>query len=148
MNKEKEYYVGYLRNPKQKITNGFQDIEEMEVILEKDYNDFRELALREKVYIVNKNQVIDGHKIYKSHAGLVGRVGNKLTNEEAMAMITNIRNNRMREYIEKLTVLINDTLEMFIQGEKEYQEERQKFASEYGTDAANISDKAEFRRIH
>ena len=148
MKETKEYYIGYLRNPKQIITNGFDKIDEMQVILEKEYNEFRELALREKVYIMDKNQVFDGHQLYKSQAGLIGRLGPKLLKIEAIDMITNIRNNGMPEYITKLNQLIDDTREMYLKGEQEYLAERDKFASNFNVDSNTISDKTTFHKLH
>jgi len=145
---EKEYYVGYLRNPKEKIETGFENIKEYEVILEKDYNDYREIALKEKVYIMDKNEVFDGHKVYKSQAGFIGRIDKKLTNVEANEMIDDIRKNRMEEYIDTLSTLLKDTMEMYLQGEKEYLDERQKFANVFGVDATTISDNPSFKRTH
>ena len=132
MNMEKEYYVGYLRNPKDKPKDGFETVNEYKVILEKDYNDYRELALKEKVFLMNKNEVFDGHKVFKSQAGFIGRIGEKLSREQAMEMMTDIRENHMEEYINTLSTLIKDTLEMYLKGEQEYLDERKKFAGEFG----------------
>lgn len=148
MKKDKEYYIGYLRNPKQTITSGFEKINEMQVILVKEYNEFRELASMEKVYIMEQFKVFDGHKIYKSQAGLIGRIGSKLLTNEAMDMITNIRNNRMEEYITELMKLIDDTREMYLQGEQEYVNERAKFASNFGVDPSTLSEKVTFHKLH
>ena len=117
MENEKEFYIAYLRNPKQNITNGFQDIDEMEVIAIHEFNDFREVATRDKIYLMDKNEVFDGHKVYKSHAGFIGRIGRQLTLQEANEMLTNIRNNGMEEYMTKINTLIKDTLDMYMQGE-------------------------------
>ena len=144
---EKEYYIGYLRNPKQVISNGFQDIEEFEVILEKDYDDYREVCLREKVYLMKKNEIFDGHQILKNQAGLIGRIGKKITQKEAMNLITTIRETRMEEYVEQLRILINDTREMLLEGEKEYQQERKKFADNYNVNIDKINDKITFKRM-
>ena len=124
---ENEFYLGYVRNPKDVIKNGFQEKKEYEIIVEKDYNDYREVCLREKIYLVNPNEVVDGHQVLKNQAGLVGRIGRKLTKDEAMKMITVIRETKMDEYIETLRNLINDTREMYLQGEQEYKDEVAKF---------------------
>lgn len=122
-----EYYLGYLRNPKQEITNGFQEVEEMEVILEHQYNDYREVALKAKMYPVQKNEVFDGHKVFKSQSTFIGRVGKQLSKKEAIDLMTKIRETTMDDYIGKLYKLIEDTREKTLQGEKEYQEEIEKF---------------------
>ncbi len=127
MNTEKEYYIGYLRNPKQVIKNGFQDVKEYEVILVHEYNDYRELVTMDKVYLMNKNEVFDGHKVFKSHAGFIGRVGKKLSKEELKNKLDDIRENNMTEYMENIYNLLNDTRELYLKDEEEYLKEVENF---------------------
>ena len=115
MNKSIEYYLGYLRNPKQ------ESAKEIQVIVMHEYNDYREVATREKIFVMDKNQEFDGHQVFKSHAGFIGRIGKQLTPKEANEMITDIRKNKMESYINSLYTLIYDTLEMYMEGEKNYQ---------------------------
>ena len=131
MNEEKEFYLGYLRNPKQTLKDGFDEIKEYEVILIHDYNDYREVVTREKIYLTEKNQVFDGHKVYKSQAGFIGRLGRRLTTKEAHEMMTDIRNNRMDEYVSNIHTLLYDTLEMYLEGEKSYQETVEEFKQSF-----------------
>ena len=128
---EKEYYLGYLRNPKEVITNGFQDVKEIEVILYKDYNDYREIVTNEKVLVMDKNQVFDGHQFTKNQAGFIGRIGEKLSNIKAMDLMNQIREKNMVEYIDKIYTLINDTRDKAEIGEQEYLEEIDKFRSNF-----------------
>ena len=143
---EPEYYIGYIRNPMQKITNGFQEAEEFEVLLMKDFNDFREVSTRAKVYLMDKQEVFDGHKVYKSQARLIGRVGRKLTIKEVNQFIKDIRENRMEEYINMLDRLITDTRRLYTKGELDYQLERNIFAIGYGVDASKVSDRPTIKR--
>ena len=143
---EPEYYIGYIRNPMQKITNGFQEAEEFEVLLMKDFNDFREVSTRAKVYLMDKQEVFDGHKVYKSQASLIGRVGRKLTIKEVNQFIKDIRENRMEEYINMLDRLITDTRRLYTKGELDYQLERNIFAIGYGVDASKVSDRPTIKR--
>ena len=63
-------------------------------------------------------------------------------------MITEIRETKMEEYIDKLTKLINDTREMYLQGEKEYQDERAKFANNFGVDLKDVSNNPTYKSLH
>ena len=144
MENEKEYYLGYLRDPRKTPKNGFDDIEEMEVVLIHEHNEYRELITLGRVFPLEKNQVFDGHQFTKSRSEFIGRVGKKLEQNELNSYLTKIRENNMEEYVEKINKLMQETGMLGNKLEEEYQEERQKFASEFGIDATSISDKAKF----
>ncbi|MBQ8891339.1 MAG: hypothetical protein IJ068_00540 [Bacilli bacterium] len=128
---EKEYYLGYLRNPKDVITNGFQDVKETEAILYKDVNDYREVVTNEKVLEVSKNQVFDGHRVTEAQAGFIGRIGEKLELKDTLAKMNQIRENNMASYVEKIYQLIIDTRELANIGEQEYLNEIEKFQNSF-----------------
>ena len=127
MKEEIEFYLGYIRNPKDIITNGFQDIKETEVILYKDYGDYREVVTKEKILVIDKLQTFDGHKFLKEQAGFIGRIGNKLNNKEAIQYMTNIRKNKMVEYIDAIYQLLESTREKSEIDNEEYNLEEEKF---------------------
>lgn len=151
MDKKEEYFLGYIRNPKEIITNGFQDVREHEIILVHEFNDYfdeyREVITKEKLIQGNQNKTFDGHEMYKNHAGLIGRVGKKLSTSELNQILTDIRKNHMSEYIDTLTTILKDTEELIQKGEQEYREEREKFASAFKVNANDIPDKTTYKSL-
>ena len=126
MKREIEYYLGYLRNPKQKMKNGFDEVKESEVIIYKDGDDYREVVTNEKIYVEKTLQVFDGHRVTEANASFIGRVGKKLENKEASTLMEQIRKNNMANYISIIYTLMQDTKELAASGEQEYLEEVEK----------------------
>ena len=131
MEKGIEFYLGYLRNPKETPKDGFDEVKETEVVLYKEYGDYREIVTKEKVLEVEKNQVFDGHQFIKNQAGFIGRIGNKLTRQEAIKKLNEIRITHMSEYVNNIYTLIYDTIELAEIGEQEYRDEVDKFKNTF-----------------
>ena len=111
MVKEMEYYLGYLRNPKQRF---------------KDGEDYREAITDEKIYTEERVQVFDGHKVTEKDASFIGRVGKKLETKEALSLMKQIKNNNMKNYLITILKLMQDTRELTLIGEQEYLNELEK----------------------
>ena len=128
---EKEFYLGYLRNPKDVITNGFQDIKESVAILYKYHNDYYEVVTNEKVFIADKNQVFDGHQVKKNHCSLIGRIEKKLDKFESNKFINAFNENNIVTYLENINHLLVDTKEKAEIGYQEYLEKEQEFKNSF-----------------
>ena len=129
--KNEEYYVGYLRNPKDIVTNGFRDIKEMEVIVIHENDDYREIITRKKIYLTDKNHVFQGHQAFTGNFDFIGRIDRKLSSEEALSKIKEIRKNDIQNYLNNLIILNNDTVDMAIESEKSYLEMISKFRQSF-----------------
>ena len=112
-----EYYVGYLRNPKDIITSGFQDIKELEVVVVFENNVYREAITRGKIYV--GIPIFDGHRVFQSDSKFVGRIGEKIPKEVAYQKLQEYRDMK-EEYANKLKTLMNDTFDLALLGEKSY----------------------------
>ena len=131
MKKENEFYLGLLRNPNERITDWFYQIKETEVLLYKDFNDYREVLTKEKVLLIDKMHVFDGHQFMLNQAGFIGRIKKPLSHKEAMDFITDIRENKMAEYVETIYKLIEETRILAEQKDQEYAEEVEKFKAAF-----------------
>ncbi len=136
---DKKYYLGYLRDPLKIVENGFQEIEEIEVILIKENDSFKEFTTESNVFILNKNETVDGHKLFNLNSTLIGRYGQELTFDDVRVYfkklgvegIVTYTNNIVTYTTNYLKQLIKNTRKKAILGEKEYQEEVKKFEKTY-----------------
>ena len=119
MNKEVEYYLGYLRNPKQVKDNAFQDVKELKVVVEYNGQEYREVSTRRKIFIEQPNEVFYGHQVFQSGSGFIGRIGVKLTKDEALNKLKELKDTK-EDYLNQLTTIMNDTFELAIIREKSY----------------------------
>ena len=130
MNNEIEYYLGYLRNPSQVITSGFQDVQELEVVVECEDNTFREVTTRGKIFLEKPNEVFYGHRVFQSNSIFIGRVAKKLTKEEAYEKLEQLKSMK-EEYANKLIKLRNDTQDLAIMDEKNYIDATERFVKAF-----------------
>lgn len=120
------YYIGYLRNPKDTMENGFKEKLEFEVLLKQKDDEIREVTTNSKVFLINGNETIDGKKIIETNCLLVGRIGKELSYEKAKEFL---KHQGIR-YLQNIYYYIEATSNFAITKTLEYQEMEEKFRKE------------------
>jgi len=121
------YYIGYLRDPDEVITDGFQKRKEIKAILYRDNdNDFREVLSQAKVFF-NEFTTIDWNRVFNSESTLVGRLDNQISFEEAKGFFLSKSREDLEKYIVELKRIISSSKEKAITGHQEYEETEKEF---------------------
>ena len=126
---EFKYYFGYVVDPLEVKTSDFDDNTKIRCVIKNDGNEFRELFTDAKYYPINKNQVIDGNKIFDMDASLVGTIEEEAALSDIVDFIYKNEGDK-KEYVNLLVKLIFNTRKKAIEGKKEYIQMEQTFKEE------------------
>ena len=128
---EKEYYIGYVRNPNEKINDGFSNFKEYCVFLTKDQYDYKEIITDQKLYVIDNFETIDWNKAYENNSFLIGRVDTKTTFESIKSYLNSFKDIDIINYISKIQDFISDGIEKANLAHKEYIETEEKFIKKF-----------------
>lgn len=127
---EKEYYIGYIENPKKDPNFDTFQQPKIKVILEKENNEYREFLTKSKLF-VKTEAMFDGHKLYEENASIYGNVYEKISYDEVKEFLKKLSNTKAREYLEALVDLQIETLKQVLEGEKKYIESTKRFINTF-----------------
>lgn len=126
---EYKYYFGYVINPDEVRTSDFDDNTKIRCVIKHYGNEYRELFTDARFYPINKNQVIDGNKIFDMDASLVGIIEKEAPLSDIVDFIYKNENDK-KEYVNLLVKLIYNTRQKAINGKKEYLDMENTFKEE------------------
>lgn len=125
---ENNYYIGYLRDPEQNLKDGFDEYNELEIIIKYDGNDYREITTNEKIYLANKYETIDWNKLYNQETFLVGRIGKQTSFQELRDYFANLDDNIVANYSNTLKKIYLKGKNKAINSHLEYENSLDEFA--------------------
>ena len=140
-----KYYLGYIRNPNE-FANEYSDVRELEIIIERDNGELKELLTKAKLYPMKKNEVFDGHRIFESNASLIGRIERKLSVEEIKDYFHNLGIEGTKKYLDQVIRLNRITTKKALVAEEDYILANLQVLEDFQTDASTLVTPITFKK--